>query len=196
MTRFADKKVKRLILASASPRRLAICRLLGLDPVVWQAFCRELKTGDSAAVVRHNARLKALSLKDKLIAGDLLIAADTIVYCKGKILGKPANEKEAKEMLRLLSASWHEVYTAQTVLSAEGALACGLRVTRVKFAPVSRREIAEYIKSGESADKAGAYAIQGIGGRFIERVEGDYLAVAGLSPNLLFKLAAAAGKRL
>ena len=109
----------------------------------------------------------------------MVIAADTIVVCDGKILGKPADEADAFRMLRLLSGKDHQVMTGLTVLRGGTATVC-TEVTNIHFRALSDREIAAYIRTGEPMDKAGSYGIQGGAALFVEGINGDYFNVVGL----------------
>ena len=109
-----------------------------------------------------------------------ILAADTIVAMDGDILGKPSDEEDAVRMLRELSGKTHEVYTGVTLLSAKQSSVTFSVRTGVKFYPLSETEILDYVASGEPMDKAGAYGIQGLGARLVERIEGDYNNVVGL----------------
>lgn len=108
----------------------------------------------------------------------LVIGADTVVICGGRILGKPHSAEEAADMLRLLSGKTHEVVTGVCLLSAEKEL-CFASETLVRFYPLSEAEILAYVAGGEPMDKAGAYGIQGDGALFVEGIEGDYYTVVG-----------------
>ncbi|NLZ44618.1 MAG: septum formation protein Maf, partial [Clostridia bacterium] len=111
----------------------------------------------------------------------LVIAADTIVVAENRIMGKPRDKGDAREMLSFLSGRWHEVYTGiALVRAAEGKSLLDYERTRVKFHSLSREEIDRYIRSGEPMDKAGAYGIQGLGAVLVERIEGCYFNVVGL----------------
>ena len=110
---------------------------------------------------------------------DVVIAADTIVVCAGKVLGKPRTEEEAKAMLSLLSGRDHQVMTGMTVLRAEQAVVV-TEVTDIHFRELTEKEIEDYVASGEPMDKAGAYGIQGGAALFCSRMEGDYYNVVGL----------------
>ena len=110
---------------------------------------------------------------------DIVVAADTIVVCQGKILGKPRNEADAVAMLTLLSGRDHQVMTGLTVLRGEAVETC-TEVTDIHFRPLTDREIRAYVATGEPMDKAGAYGIQGGGALFAEKMVGDYYNVMGL----------------
>ncbi len=176
------------VLASASPRRLEICRNLGLEPKVMAVDCLELASGSPEEIVCLNAENKAKAAGKQIGAGYLILGADTIVVKEGRILGKPRNKEEAREMLELLSGSWHRVYTGMSLLYGGKDPQTNFSFTEVKFAPLKREEINWYLESKEPFDKAGAYGIQGKGGLFIEEIRGDYNTVVGLCPRLLGEL--------
>lgn len=114
-------------------------------------------------------------------AGTVVIGADTVVVAQGKILGKPQDVREARRMLRLLSGKTHEVLTGVSMVALPDERALShVESTRVHFLKLSGREIDEYIATGEPFDKAGAYGIQGVAGRFIDRIDGCYFNVMGL----------------
>ena len=168
-----------LILASASPRRK---ELLGLFHIPFTVRAADIdETMDESKPpfeeVARVSRLKALAVdRDR---EDLVIAADTIVVCEGKVLGKPGTEAEAVSMLRLLSGRDHQVMTGCTVLRGDRAETF-TEVTDLHFRPLSQKEIENYVASGESMDKAGSYGIQGGAALFCERMTGDYYNVMGL----------------
>ena len=169
----------RLILASASPRRKELLSLFGIPFVVRAADIDETMdpSAHPADEVGRVSRLKALAVPRE--AGDVVIAADTIVVCRGQVLGKPRDEAQAAAMLELLSGRDHQVMTGCTVL-AEGSCETFTEITDLHFRPLSREEILRYVKSGEPMDKAGAYGIQGGAALFCERIVGDYYNVVGL----------------
>ena len=168
-----------LILASASPRRKELLGLFHVPFIIRVADIDE--TMDPAQTpfdeVARVSRLKALAVTRE--AEDVVIAADTIVVCEGKVLGKPGTEAEAVEMLSLLSGRDHQVMTGCTVLQGDRAETF-TEVTDLHFRPLSRKEIENYVASGEPMDKAGAYGIQGGAALFCERMVGDYYNVMGL----------------
>ncbi len=174
-----------LILASKSPRRKEILQGLGLNficesPSVDESFPPRI---DPNILVRELAMRKAEAVKIAN-SGDLVIAADTIVYHRGRILGKPKNEDDALVMLRLLSGDVHTVYTGYAVRSMYKTV-CDFCATDVYFRNLDDDEIMKYIKTGEPMDKAGAYGIQGIGALLVDRIDGDYLNVVGLPASSL-----------
>ena len=168
-----------LILASASPRRKELLSLFGIPFVIRVADIDE--TMDSGALpydeVARVSRAKAMAVE----AGpeDVVITADTIVVCEGRVLGKPGTEAGAKEMLRLLSGRDHQVMTGVTVRQGERCETF-TDVTDLHFRALSEREIDRYVASGEPMDKAGAYGIQGGAALFCEKMNGDYYNVMGL----------------
>ena len=168
-----------LILASQSPRRRELLGLTGLDFIVRVADIDETMDPGKSPFdeVARVSRLKAQAIPRE--AGDAVVAADTIVVCGGKVLGKPHSEEEAKEMLRLLSGKDHQVMTGCTVLRDDTAVTF-TEVTDLHFRELSDREIARYVASGEPMDKAGSYGIQGGAALFCTRMVGDYYNVMGL----------------
>ena len=120
--------------------------------------------------------------------GEVIIAADTIVAIDGKILGKPADEKDAFAMLKTLSGRVHEVFTGVCVIFANGRKERFFEETKVEFYELSDAEIADYIKTGEPMDKAGAYGIQGKGALLVKRIDGDYYNVMGLPVARLLRV--------
>ena len=168
-----------VILASASPRRRELLSLFGVPFVIRAADIDETMDPGKAPFdeVGRVSRLKALAVTHE--KEDIVIAADTIVVCAGKVLGKPHDEAQAKEMLGLLSGRDHQVMTGCTVLRGERAVTF-TEVTDLHFRPLSEKEIARYVESGEPMDKAGAYGIQGGAALFCQRLVGDYYNVMGL----------------
>ena len=168
-----------LILASASPRRQELLKLFGVPFVVRVADIDETMdlTQPAYDEVARVSKLKALAIPRN--DGDVVIAADTIVVCEGRVLGKPRDEADAIATLKLLSGRDHQVMTGCTVL-------CGDRcesfteVTDLHFRELSDREIARYVASGEPMDKAGSYGIQGGAALFCTHMVGDYYNVMGL----------------
>ena len=168
-----------LILASASPRRKELLGLFHIPFIIRVADIDEAMDMAKAPFdeVARVSRRKALAVPRE--DGDVVIAADTIVVCQGRVLGKPHNEEEAKEMLRLLSGRDHQVMTGCTVLKGERCETF-TEVTDLHFRPLRETEIAKYVASGEPMDKAGSYGIQGGAALFCERMVGDYYNVMGL----------------
>lgn len=174
----------RLILASGSPRRFALLRELGLDPVVRIADIDETPLSDEPAAeyVERLAIEKGraiLNSSDDITESDVLLSADTIVVLDGELLGKPETDDRAVDMLERLSGRSHQVMTGVAIHRYQ-QLHTHVEQTLVHFAPLSRSDIDWYVGTGEPADKAGAYAIQGRGGAFITGIEGSYDNVIGL----------------
>ena len=168
-----------VILASQSPRRKELLGLFHIPFCVRVADIDETMTPGAApySEVARISRLKALAVERQ--EDDLVIAADTIVVCDGRILGKPADTEAAKQMLRLLSGRDHQVMTGMTVLYGERETVV-TEVTDLHFRSLTEKEIDDYVASGEPMDKAGAYGIQGGAALFCSRLEGDYYNVVGL----------------
>ena len=168
-----------VILASQSPRRKELLGLFRIPFTVRVADIDETMDPDASAYseVARVSHLKALAVERG--ADDLVIAADTIVVCQGKMLGKPRSPEEARQMLKLLSGRDHQVMTGMTVLRGEQAVVC-TEVTDLHFRELSDREIDAYVATGEPMDKAGSYGIQGGAALFCPRMEGDYYNVMGL----------------
>lgn len=167
-----------LILASASPRRRELLGYMGIPFTVESADAEEVETGSPREIVEQNALLKGETVSRRY-PGRVVLAADTLVYIDGLTLGKPGDREDAKRMLRLLSGAWHEVHTGVALFSMKG-IARRHVVTRVHFVPLSGETIERYVLSGEPMDKAGAYALQGIGGMFVDQIEGSYSNIIGL----------------
>ena len=168
-----------LILASASPRRQELLKLFGAPFIVRVADIDETMNPGAAPFdeVARLSREKALAVSRE--ENDIVIAADTIVVCQDRILGKPHSEEEAVEMLTLLSGRDHQVMTGMTVLKGDKAVVC-TEVTDLHFRELSRAEIEAYVATGEPMDKAGSYGIQGGAALFCPRMVGDYYNVMGL----------------
>ena len=184
---------RKVVLASASPRRLAILRQVGVEPEVCAVDIEEIKelSGhmDEEALTVRNATMKAQAAAEKYDDA-LVIAADTIVVLEGQIFGKPADEAEAKGMLSLLSGRVHQVYTGICLIDTRsGRSISGADICQVTFSRLSNQIIDEYVADGEPMDKAGAYAIQGKGALLVDKIDGDYYTVMGLSLTLLRQLA-------
>jgi septum formation protein len=172
-----------VILASQSPRRRDLLDLVGIRHVVRPADVDEAVRPAEAPDVyterlaREKARAIAVLEPDAVV-----IAADTTVVIDDEILGKPAHAAEARAMLRRLAGRTHEVFTGIAVRrGAEAREAAGVERVLVTFRPLDDAEVAAYVATGEPMDKAGAYGIQGYGATIVERIEGDYFAVMGLS---------------
>lgn len=181
-----------IVLASGSPRRARILRELGLafDVIVSDVDEALLPGEDGPAACERLARAKAASVASR--DRRPVIAADTVVVCDGRVLGKPASPDDARAMLHSLSGRAHEVLTGLCLL-APHALVSSVASTSVHFAALSAAEIDWYVATGEPLDKAGAYHVDGLGALFIEAVEGSPSNVAGLPVRLLLMLARQAG---
>ena len=168
-----------LILASGSPRRRELLGLFGLPFVIRAADIDETMNPalPPEAEVARVSRLKALAVPRE--AEDVVIAADTIVVCGGRVLGKPHSHEEAAQMLRLLSGRDHQVMTGCTV-RAPGGTETFTEITDLHFRQLTEAEIARYVATGEPMDKAGAYGIQGGAALFCQGIRGDYYNVMGL----------------
>ncbi len=169
------------ILASKSPRRKELLGLLDIDFDIVSADIDE--TIDvSLPVANEISRLsydKALAVSNLVPTDSVIISADTVVELNGKILGKPKNEDDAAKMLESLSNHTHNVITCVTVMCGNEHLTEAV-TTKVTFRKISEQEIKNYIKTGESMDKAGAYGIQGRASKFVSHIDGDYFNVVGL----------------
>lgn len=177
---------RRIILASASPRRSELLAYIVPAFEVAPSGIDETAAGAPAAQVVKLARDKAADVAARY-PDAIVIGADTLVAVGRRVLGKPADEAQAASMLRLLSGRTHRVYTGVAVV-ADGSVKAAANMTRVRFAPLSDDEIRSYIATGEPMDKAGAYGIQGCGGKFITAVHGCYFNVMGLPLNLLYTM--------
>lgn len=171
-----------IVLASGSPRRRELLQMLGVPDLKICPAVGEEKTAPDLGpgeTVCALSRAKAEEVAAKFGSDDVIIAADTIVWCDGKVFGKPHTEENAEKMLSALSGRAHEVYTGITVIKGEKIIS-EAECTRVRFRPLEKDEITAYIASGEPMDKAGAYGIQGKASLFAEGIEGDYFNVMGL----------------
>lgn len=174
--------MKTIILASASPRRKEILEKTGLK---FRVDAGDYEEDMNAAMEPHKlARFLSLE-KARAVAhkhtGSLVIAADTFIVFNGKLMGKPHTPPEARKMLTALNGRAHSVITGFTILDTETGKRLSRSVeTKVWFKKMTDKEIDAYVKSGEPLDKAGAYAIQGLGSVIVKKIEGDYLNVVGL----------------
>lgn len=178
---------KRIVLASASPRRAELLGRLTGDFNVEESGADETYAGGNPAkLARILAERKAADVFSRN-PDAVVIGADTVVALGGRIFGKPRDEADARSMLRLLSGRQHVVYTGVCVLSARYKRVFCSR-TKVQFDTFSQQETDAYIASGDWADKAGAYGIQGTAAKYIRGIKGDYYNVVGLPLNTLYKL--------
>ena len=197
---------KKIILASASPRRRELLTQIGLDfEVVVSETEEKITSTEPAKVVEELSVQKAGAVWEKLASGDcsaeqnggestmagtIVLGADTVVACDGKILGKPKDAEEAVCMLTMLQGRAHEVYTGVTILYGENGEKKALTFhekTTVHFCPMTEEQIREYVAAGDPMDKAGSYGIQGICARYIRGIEGDYNNVVGLPAGRVYQ---------
>lgn len=175
------------ILASASPRRFELLKLITENfSVVTSQADETLEHGilpQQAVVLLAQRKAEAVAMQHP---DDVIIGADTVVALDQTIFGKPRDRQEATEMLEALSGRTHEVHTGVCIWY-KGRVDCFSQMAKVTFAGMDKQEIADYVASGEPDDKAGAYGIQGLGARFIARIEGDYYSVMGLPVQALYQ---------
>lgn len=185
------KDIGKVILASASPRRRKLLAQIGIDFEIMASDKEERITAEEPAeICMHLAMQKALDVQNQLcdrdLAGYTIIGADTIVVLDREILGKPKNEEHASSMLRELSGREHQVYTGVCVVRGHDVRTFAEK-TDVYVAPLTDRDIEAYIATGDPMDKAGAYGIQGIFAKHIEKIDGDYFNVVGLPIGRLWR---------
>jgi len=182
-------KPRTLVLASSSPRRQELIRMLGLPVVVRPSRVPETVAPGLAPcdIVKQLSLMKAEAVARETADADaVVVGSDTIVVLEGRVLGKPADRAEAARMLDMLQGKTHEVYSGVALIdTATGNRAVECRMTKVTMKPLDRSRIERYVETGEPLDKAGAYAIQGVGATLIESIEGDYFNVVGLPLSLL-----------
>ena len=185
----------RLILASNSPRRLDVLHQLGLNPVVrFPAVDEAYITGESpAAYVERLARAKAEVVAEKE-PDALVIGGDTIVVSQNRLLGKPADEDAAVEVLISLAGRKHQVLTGLAISGQDGTVSA-VSGTEVRFRSFTEAEARRYVMSGEPMDKAGAYAIQGLGAALVAEIVGDYYTVMGFPVGTFLDLLLQSGWR-
>ena len=176
----------RLVLASRSPRRRDLLAVAGLPAIVRARPVDEIRAPQEnpADYVRRLARAKAEAAWE--CAGEIVLGADTVVVSGAEVLEKPADAADAARMLRALSGRDHTVLTG-ICLRHDGGEIVDCESTRVRFVQMENREIEEYVASGEPMDKAGAYAIQGLASKFVDRIEGCYFNVMGLPLALVYR---------
>lgn len=186
--------MKKIILASQSPRRRELLTQIGLEFEVHPAGGEEVITStDPVEVVKSLSAQKAGAVKEELEEQLkatkeewLIIGADTIVVYDGKILGKPKDEEDAVRMLTMLQGNTHSVYTGVTLLERDGQMSFA-EETKVSMYPMTQEEINWYVGTREPMDKAGAYGIQGLCARFVKKIEGDYNNVVGLPVGRIYQ---------
>jgi septum formation protein len=181
-----------IVLASTSPQRRAI---LGQLRIPFDVAAPSYEERDRAGVppielVKEHARGKARSVAARGVGGRPVLGVDTAVVCSGRIFGKPGEAAEAREMLRALAGRDHAVMSG-LCLVGDGWEEVGSDVTTVVMRSLSERDLDWYVSTEEWRDRAGAYAIQGLGAALIERIDGDYLNVVGLPAALLVRVLAA-----
>ena len=187
----------RLVLASGSPRRRELLERLGLDFDVVAPDVDETRYPEEApaAYVDRVARSKSAA-----VAGDglIVLAADTIVVHEGRVMGKPGHPEEARTMLRRIEGDVHEVFTGLAIAAWDGGaqIKSIVDVAEVTMLPMTEEEIAWYVGTGEPLDKAGGYALQGLGGLFVGKVVGSPFTVIGLPIHLVARLLSASGADL
>lgn len=188
-------KIRTLILASESPRRLQILKSLGINPLIRKSglneekIIKDFKNISPDKLVKILSIAKAFSVLHKyercsLNGDEIIVAFDTIVVCRKKIISKPKNKKDAFHKIMFLSNKEHRVYSGIALLDLKkNLLSVNSDTTRVKMKKITKEEAIKYIKTKEPMDKAGAYAIQGKGKKFIKHIYGDYFNVVGLPLN-------------
>lgn len=169
-----------LVLASGSPRRRELIKLLVDEVKIWPPQVDEEGSGDlnPAQYALAMASRKARHVSRQ--CADPVLGADTIVCLEGKILGKPSGPLENAAMIRALAGKWHEVITGIALWREDVMIGENIAVTKVQFSPMNSKEISDYVSSGEGLDKAGGYGIQGLAGKYIAGIEGCYYNVVGL----------------
>ena len=177
-----------LVLASASPRRAELLAAAGYRFVVDPAFCDESgRPGEGPPDYARRVAADKAAVVAARHPGAIVLGADTVVVVEGVVLGKPADAADAARMLRLLSGRAHDVLTAVSVRRGSTHVQ-HLESTTVRFARLRDVEIAWYVSTGEPADKAGAYAVQGLASRYVEAVDGSYSNVVGLPVAPLYRI--------
>ena len=175
-----------LILASASPRRIALLQQIGIEPddIMPAEIDEEPKSAEHPrSLAKRLASEKAQTAKSRLTEPSFVLAADTVVVVGRRILPKCEFLDEASNSLRLLSGRAHRVYTGVALVTPKGALRVRLVETKVRFKRISSQELEAYLASGEWRGKAGGYAIQGLAGAFVVKLSGSYSSVVGLPLN-------------
>lgn len=177
-----------IILASMSPRRKEILTELGMDfKIIVSDADESSNEKDPAKLVEILSERKASAISNKVSKNDTIIAADTVVVLNDKILGKPKDKNDALNMLSALSNNLHKVITGVCIKKGNKTIVSH-DTTNVHFKKLSEKEINDYLSIDEYVDKAGSYAIQGVGGNFVDKIEGSYSNVVGLPKELLIKM--------
>lgn len=180
--------MRKIVLASNSQSRKYLLSTLGIKFESYPSNIDEKKISISnpSQLVKKLSLLKALSIAPKFDDA-IIISADTVTAFRGKIIGKPSNEEEAYNILKSLSNDKHYAYTGYTIIDTKsGKKTTKVVKTKVYFRELSDSEIKQYINTKEPLNKAGAYAIQSLGGLFVKRIEGDFYNIIGLPLNSLF----------
>lgn len=175
--------MNRIVLASASPRRKELLLKYNVKPIIIESKIDEKISQDETAeqIAMALSFEKAIQVAKQFDKDEIIIGADTIVTYQGKILGKPKSQTEGKDMLRFLSGKKHEVITGISIIKANSDIKIiDYERTKVKFRELTDEKIENYISTKEYIDKAGGYAIQGLGGIFVEYIHGCYFNVIGL----------------
>ncbi len=177
-----------MLLASASPRRRELLALAGIRFEAVSTEVEELTDGEPWKLVVENALRKARAGRASHPGHDLVLGADTDVAVEGRTLGKPADPEQARESLLRLSGRTHEVLGGIALIDAEGRERSALERTRVQFAELDPELVALYVASGEWRDRAGGYAVQGLGSALVTMIDGDVANVIGLPIRALLAL--------
>lgn len=193
-----------LILASSSPRRQQILQDLGLQfqvvaprPEAEKPLPRHLPLGRLRQMLPEISESKAADVAGRCSQAALVVAADTVVYAQGQVLGKPGGALVARRYLQMLSGRNHRVLTSVTAICSQtGRMQTAIETTEVRFRALSDQDISRYIATGEPLDKAGAYGIQGWGGLLVESLKGRYDNVVGFPMLTLENLMSGLGKSL
>jgi septum formation protein len=179
---------KKVVLASASPRRAELFKLIGLSPLIIPALIHEPMTQEppQRQVMKH-ALNKANAVACNMDRDAVIVGADTVVVFEGRIFGKPESKEQAAEFLRILSGQTHKVFTGVCVQWSSRTV-CEYARSLVTFKTLTEEEIQSYLSTGEPFDKAGAYGIQGYGAQFVSNIRGCYFNVMGFPINLFYKM--------
>ena len=188
MSSWYNKQVRKIVLASLSPRRKQLLKQIGLEISVDPSLIEE----ELNPRLKPRGQVEVLSLQKAISVGKkypdaIIIAADTLVAVDDQVMGKPSDLQEAKRMLKRLSERQHSIVTGVTIYDTKNKKKSTKSVeTKVWFKRLSQREIDEYVKKEKVLDKAGGYAIQGLGAVFVERIEGDFFGSVGLPLNIVY----------
>ena len=191
----SNPSISQLVLASASPRRIELLKQIGIVPdKIVPAAINETPTKQELPrlLAERLARAKAEAVHG-METGNLVLAADTVVACGRRILGKPRDAGEAEKYLKLLSGRRHRVFGGVCVIDGEAICRTRVVTTTVQFKSLTEQEVSSYLASKEWQDKAGGYAVQGVAGRFVKWLSGSYPNVVGLPLYETANLLRAAG---